>query len=499
VSRRAWSRSRGTSGPAEDSSPAGPPAAEPGATASVAMKGLFGRDSLYMITWVVQLVAAAVVTPFITRLLGPTEFGSVAAATAVMQVLFVIAGCGLQVAVQRWFAEEDGPATAARLLTLSILVSAVVTLLALVTGPLWSPRLGFPAWNLTLQAAVLWAGASAVTAAALALLRSHDRLFWFAVVSLLQSVISEALSLGLVVTVRDTAASYVSGHLMAQVMALTVGLALVRPRSLRWRHVLLVRAALRFGLPLVPAALGAFVLNSADRLMVQSALGQEAVARYQVAYNIGALPMLVLSALTTVWLPRFFAVTDDDERQTVVATSRAALQRLLVPVLVGMAVASPVALRLWAPPAFRPTDLMLVTTIIIVTAVPFTALQSVMRDLLARSATRAVAGTTLAAAAVNIGLNLVLIPALGINGAAVATFLAYAAQHALLVLVARGRAPFSRPRSGRLLLLLAGACALAFLALLLPTDPAGLVLRLVLGLGCLAWFGRVLRTVAPGR
>jgi O-antigen/teichoic acid export membrane protein len=171
----------------------------------------------------------------------------------------------------------------------------------------------------------------------------------------------------------------------------------------------------------------------------------------------------------------------------------------LVPVLVGMAVASPVALRLWAPPEFRPTDLMLVTTIIIVTAVPFTALQSVTRDLLSRSATRAVAGTTLIAAAVNIGLNLALIPALGINGAAVATFLAYAAQHALLVLVAGRRAALVRRGSGRLLILLAGACALAFLALLLPTDPGGLVLRLVLGLGCLAWFGRVLRTVAPGR
>lgn len=463
------------------------------------MKGLFGRDSIYLITWVVQLVAAAVVTPFITRLLGPTEFGAVAAVTAVMQVLFVLAGCGLQVTVQRWFATADGPVTAARLLTLSILASAVITLLALVTGPLWSPYLGFPAWNLPLHVAVLWAGTSAVTAAALALLRSHDKLFGFAVVSLLQSVIAEALSLGLVVTVRDSAGSYLVGHLVAQTLALLVALAYVRPRLLRWRHLSLVRAALSFGLPLVPTALGAFVLNSADRLMVQSALGQEAVARYQVAYNIGALPMLVLSALTTVWLPRFFTVTNDDERRAVVASSRLALQRLLAPVLVGMAVASPVVLRLWAPPQFRPVDLMLVTTIIIVTAVPFTALQSAIRDLLTRSATKAVAGTTLAAAGANIGLNIVLIPALGINGAATATFLAYAAQHGLLVLAA-GRGTTSSPRgSGWPLTRLAVACALAFLALLLPTGPYGLVLRLVLGLGCLAWFGRVLRTIAPGR
>jgi O-antigen/teichoic acid export membrane protein len=470
--------------------------AESGATVAQAMRGLFGRDSVYLITWVVQLVAAAVVTPFVTRLLGPTEFGAVAAATAVMQVLFVLTGCGLQVAVQRWFAEEDGPVTAARLLTLSMLISAVVTLLALVTGSLWSPVLGFPAWDPPLRAAVLWAGTSTVTAAGLALLRSHDKLLAFALVSLLQSVVSEALSLTLVVTVRDSAGSYLVGHLMAQAVALLVALAWVRPRWLRWRDLTLVRAALRFGLPLVPAALGAFVLNSADRLMVQSALGQEAVARYQVAYNIGSLPMLVLSALTTVWLPRFFAVRNDDDRRAVVVSSRTALQRLLAPVIVGMAVASPAVLRLWAPPQFQPFHLTLVTTIIVVTAVPFTALQSVTRDLLTRSGTTAVAVTTIAAAAVNIGLNVVLIPALGINGAALATLLAYSAQHGMLVLAARQDSPSSSGGGWQPMAWLAGAVVLAFAALLLPTNPAGLVLRLVLGLGCLAWFGGVFRRIA---
>src|SRR4051794_6894905 len=182
--------------------------------------------------------------------------------------------------------------------------------------------------------------------------------------------------------------------------------------------------------------------------MVQSALGQEAVARYQVAYNIGSLPMLVLGALTTVWLPRFFAVTNHDERRAVVAASRAALQRLLTPVIVGMAVGSPIVLRLWAPPRFRPVELMLVTTIIIVTAVPFTALQSVTRDLLARSATKAVAGTPLAAAAVNIGLNVVLIPAFGINGAAGGALFAYSAPPRPLRLAAGRGGPPSPPGAG---------------------------------------------------
>jgi O-antigen/teichoic acid export membrane protein len=74
---------------------------------------LFGRDSLYMLFSAVQLAVAAALTPAITRLLGPTEFGTAAAALAVMQVLFVLCGFGLQTAIQRAFESADGPRTAA--------------------------------------------------------------------------------------------------------------------------------------------------------------------------------------------------------------------------------------------------------------------------------------------------------------------------------------------------------------------------------------------------
>ena len=75
-----------------------------------AMRGLFGRDSLYMASWALQLVGAAALTPAITRLLGTDEFGAVATATAVMQVLFVVSGLGLATSLQRRYAGPNGPA-----------------------------------------------------------------------------------------------------------------------------------------------------------------------------------------------------------------------------------------------------------------------------------------------------------------------------------------------------------------------------------------------------
>jgi O-antigen/teichoic acid export membrane protein len=243
--------------------------------------------------------------------------------------------------------------------------------------------------------------------------------------------------------------------------------------------------------------LGALVLEAADRLMVNAHLGRDETARYQVAYNIGSLPMLVLGMLTAVWMPRFFAVEDAGHRDAVLVASRDALYRLLCPVMVGMAVASPVLLRIWAPPAYRTDELLLLTAVIVVSAAPYTAGMSANRVLLTRTSTRVIAWAALVASVVNIGLNLVLVPVWGLLGAAVATFVSYAAQWALL---ARPAAlPRLRSRLHRRPWVQTGVvCTAAVLTVLLPLGAAGLAVRMVLAVGCLAWFGWQLRRTASG-
>ncbi|SNR77262.1 Membrane protein involved in the export of O-antigen and teichoic acid [Blastococcus mobilis] len=470
------------------------PTASDEAVAST-MSGLFGRDSLYLLFWFLQVLVGALATPLATRLLGAPEFGTFAAANALMQVLYVVAGLGLQVAVQKYF-EERGADAARRLLALGIVAAVAITALADLTGHWWSDALGFGGYDGAVRLAVLWAGASAITATVLALLRSQDRLLGFSVVSLLQSVAAEILALVMLVVLAPTAEAFVLGRLVAQVLAVAVGLSLTRLRSLRPGDLPLVRGALVFGLPLVPAMLGSFVLGAADRFLIQEHLGEAAVAQYSVAYNIAALPMLVLSVLNSVWLPRFFAAGAGADGDAVVTASRDALYRLLAPVMVGLSVAAPLVLRVWAPAEFRPDDLLLVTAVVIVSAVPYTAGLSATRTLLTASRTRMIAGSAVVASVVNVVLNLWWIPVFGILGAALATAAAYSVQHLLLLVPTRGR-PLSGTRT-RLVQTLAGV-VMALLAVLLPVTAPGLVLRAVLAVACLGWFARACTTVRSPR
>ncbi|WP_433300441.1 lipopolysaccharide biosynthesis protein [Actinoplanes sp. CA-030573] len=454
---------------------------------------LFGRDSLYMLMWAVQIICAALLTPVTTRVLGLSEFGTITSANAVMQVLFVFAGLGLQTAVQREYSTFGNPRGAHQLIFAALAVSAGISAAFYFTVPIWAPALQMGDQQAALRWAVLWAGSSAVTTISLGLLRSLDKLALFGAVSFIQSVVAEALALGLVKFYRSTAEVFLGGQVAAQFVAALLGLAVAPPVLMLWRDRVVLDRALRFALPLVPAALSTFVLSVSDRLIIEAQMGSEAVARYQVAYNVASMPMLLLSVLNSAWMPRFFGISDEAERRTVLASSRDALYRLMLPVVAGFACGAPLVLRVWAPSSYHPEDLHFVVCLVLITAIPYAGQLAVTRTLMADGRTGAAAVATLLAAAVNVTLNLWLVPSFGLEGCALATLAAYAFLYLGLELVVRRAAVPPSPL--RLKLQLGAAAALTLASALVTENAVTLTLRAVAGAATLVWFIRVLLTI----
>jgi len=471
--------------------------AGPGADAPVAatVRGMFGRDSIYLLLWVVQVGFAALFTSVSTRLLGPASFGLVAASIAIMQVLVAIGGVGLQNAVQRRYAAPGGNADARRLVTVAVVISLATFAIADLTGPAWSQAVGLGPYPLAVRYAVAWAALTAISNAALGLLRSRDQLVPFATVCLMQSVVAEGLSLVFVLLVHRSASNFILGQLVAQAAAVAVALAVARPLLVRRRDLGMVADALRFALPLVPALLAALVLEACDRLVIQHDLGSAPVARYAVAYNIGSIAILALGALNTVWMPRVFALANARVRDSVLAQSRDAVYALLIPVVAGLGIGAPVLLHIWAPPTYAPNSLRGIVAIIAVSSFAFAGGVSHTRTLLWAGRTLPVALAAILAAALNLLLNLALVPFLRIAGAALATLISYMVLHAMLAAAAGTvtRLPMPRPA---LLVGVGGAVAAAFGAARLPVTFTFLAVRGVVGLVCAAMFAAMLLALA---
>jgi O-antigen/teichoic acid export membrane protein len=463
---------------------------------------LFGRGMLYVVVWALQLIAGTVVSPVLAYALGPTEFGALASAIALHQVLSVLALLGLDQALVLQRADDPTGRTARGLVTVGIALSFGVTLILTATGGLWATTLGFDGFSPLVLAVILWTAPGAVVQAILALLVAEDRLRAFTWVSALSAVGGQLVGLLLLFFVHRDATTYAWGGVVSQFLAMFIGIALTRPllRGLfdwpvAWR-------AIKLGAPLAIGGLGYFVLNAGDRIVIQRLIGPAEVGRYQVAYVVGYTVVLLLSFTSSAWLPRFAAVKDEAERWMLSAQSRDELYRLLIPVVFAVTLAAPVALRLVAPSSFDQETLLPVVFLVALSAYPVAAEGATARLLITLRRGKTVAGITLIAAAVNVGLNFLLVPVMGIAGAAAATVVAF-----LLVAILQRRALPRTPAwvgtPTRLLLAIAASVLLAAASMLLPQTDAWNIGKFVIAAACLPWFfvvlGRARRGPTPSR
>jgi len=388
---------------------------------AVAVSGLFGRDMIYLALWASQLVLAATLTPVATRLLPASEFGRVAAAVAVMQLLNALLGFGLVTAVQRAYSGENGEEDARRLVALAIVMAALGGAVAFATGSLWSPLLGLGHFPTPIRYAVVWAVLTAITGPALSLVRSRDQLLWFVAASFAESLIAQALALVLVAAVKGTATEYMLGQTLGQLLTVAILLLATRPSGWSAAQRPMLSDALKFSIPLVPALIAAFLLDASDRLVIHGDLGATPLGRYAVARNIGGFAILLLAPLDFVWLSRLFGIKDEDLRRRVMATSRDGLYLLMVAFAVAITVASPLILRIWSPSSYRPNTLYLITALVAASAIPSAGGMVYNQILILRGRTRMVSAVALGGALFNLGLNLALVPSLGIDGSAAIT------------------------------------------------------------------------------
>ncbi|PRY67031.1 O-antigen/teichoic acid export membrane protein [Glaciihabitans tibetensis] len=458
---------------------------------------LFGRGLLYVVVWALQLIAGTVVSPILAYALGPAEFGALASAIALHQVLSVLALLGLDQAIVLQRAEDPSGRTARGLLSVGIALSFAVTLVLAATGGLWATALGFEGFTPLVLAVILWTAPGAVVQAILALLVAEDRLRAFTFVSALSAVGGQLVGLFLLFFVHGDATTYAWGGVVSQFLAMFIGIAICRPllRGLfDWK---VASRAIKLGAPLAIGGLGYFVLNAGDRIVIQSLLGPAEVGRYQVAYVVGYTVVLLLSFTSSAWLPRFAAVRDEAERWLLSAQSRDELYRLLIPVVFAVTLAAPVALRLVAPPSFDQETLLPVVFLVALSAYPVAASGATARLLITLRRGKPVAAITLTAAVVNIGLNIVLVPVMGIAGAAAATVLSFLLV-ALLQRFALPRTPAWVGTPTPLLASIGASILLAAASLLLPQTDAWNISKFVIAAACLPWFFVVLRRARRG-
>lgn len=462
------------------------------------LSDLFGRRLLYAAVWSLQLVTGAIVSPFLAYTTPPAQFGLIASALALHQLLNVVTVFGLDQAIIVQRAEDAATDDGARgLITVGIAASAAATGILAVSAPWWGPAFGFGHHFSLVLAVVLWTGPGAAVQMMLGLLSSQDRLPAFTVVSLLSTVVAQVVGFAFLLTQSRLASTYAWALVLCQYAAMAAGLLFTRPRlrgliegQRAWR-------AMKFGLSLSLSSFSSFVLNAGDRIIIQRERGSVEAGRYQIAYTVGYVLVLLWMFTAQAWMPRIAAIRDEGDRMALIRRARDLIYRLFVPAIIALTLISPTALRVVAPAEYKPKPLLVIVFLVALSVFPVAASGVSGIALMANRRAKPLAIAGGVAAVVNIAINLALVPSMGITGSALATVIAFGIQ-AIIQRRAlgpyRGELRMARRLSGEILL----ACAACAATVAIPQTSALNIARDVVAVACVHWFISRLRQARQG-
>lgn len=373
----------------------------------------------------------------LARLLGPAAYGQVAAAWALVLVVAPIAALGADRLVVRDISSEGRHPRAAlgAGLTTSLVGSVVAGSALLLLLPVLLPQAPVALVAALVVADVLAAGASAcLTALCFATERSRSA-----------AVLSTAVSAAKLVAVLVFAVvdgddpvrwALLYAAFAACSTALQVGWA-VRSFGLPTLGRYRLRTRVREGFPFSVGFAASVLQKDVDKALLVRAGYAEEAGFYSVAYRLASIALLPVVAVQQAMYPRFFEAGGRDG----VRGSSALARQVAVPLL-GYAAVAGFLLVLGSPLVtllIGPEYEEAVRIVALLAPLPLLRVaQSVAGDALSGAGREgARTGCGVAAAAVNLGLNLALIPRYGLTAALVTTFVSEVLLTVLVLVVLR--------------------------------------------------------------
>ena len=270
-------------------------------------------------------------------------------------------------------------------------------------------------------------------------LRAENRMMYYSIVALTRFLLFIALNVVFVVTMKRGLDGIFEANLVV-VAAVALMLVPVYRTHLR-RHVSadILARMLRFGVPTIFTLLAMRIVDYSDRFLIKyllGASGDRELGMYTVAYNLGMVGIMVfVNSFRLAWQPFFLSMKENPDARGIFSRVATYYAMFIGMVFLGMTLFRAELFHLYAPG--YPAGLS--------NLIPFVALAYILdgfylimiAGVFIREKTLYLPLATATAAAVNIGLNFLMIPLLGILGAALSTVVAYVSMVAVLYVISK--------------------------------------------------------------
>lgn len=362
-----------------------------------------------------------VTVPLLSHFFSKEDFGIIGLFMIVMQLFTPIVGLSMNSIISRsYYLRNDLNELLGSAFYIVLLLTSLMLVLLLLIPEVIFASFGFGK-ELALIA-LLAAFFMIISATLLAILQMEERPIQWGIATLVNTVVSVALTFLLIILFEFDYISRLLGILIGQMLAAFVAYFFIRQFiSIRFtineEHF---RYFISFGLPLVFSALSGWALISVDRVFIESLLGIEVTGVYVFAVTLASPVLIIQTTYTRVWSPRAFRMLANKQEKQL-------LKRLLYSyfgyIIVGLlfSYSAPYFYQLVISKEFYDSLLLLPWLIagIVIQGVQSLILPYIMNY----GKTKILAYTALLAVGVNVFCNYFLIPEWKLIGAAVATII----------------------------------------------------------------------------
>lgn len=294
------------------------------------LKELLSDTLIYGISSVLARFIGYLLVPLHTDVFQTSQYGVVSLVYAGLAFLNVIFTFGMESAYLRYAKDREGAQNVFKTLQLGLgaLSSMLVVLLA-VLAPALMPTMNLEAsgnQNLYwMMLGILWFDTMAIVPfAELRLVRRH---WLFAALKTGNILVNVGLQFYLILWLDWGIEAVFFASLIASVLtALVIWMATLSMLAGSWDTPIL-RRALRFGLPFIPAGLGYAINETLDRFFLGNYLSQSTVANlyspgmtpddvvgiYSACYKLSVFMLLLVQMFRMAWQPFFLRHSDDPE------------------------------------------------------------------------------------------------------------------------------------------------------------------------------------------
>ena len=400
------------------------------------LKRVGRQATFYAIAEALSSLTGFISFPILTRIFTQAQYGVMGLVDSSIKFVSTVSGMGLRPAVVRLWGEfKTGKRPGGTEVLSSSMLNASLAIGATFTGLLLLVLLVPPA-ILDARARNLIAMGSGLilfgnlTQMVQSILQSQERAALRSSIILVQRYLAMGLPLLFVAVFRWGLTGFFGGVLVAEGLIFTYCVRYAR-RSLHWSprvmDLPIVREAMLYGLPLLGLNVSGFVTDWSDRFLLSYFRAESELGLYTAGYSMANYAvMFFVPALNSALIPVTMNVWSEEGPDS----ARDSLERFLryyalvaLPVVFGVSAVAPELIGLLASEKFA--ESATVIPWVLAAKVIQGAYYPFLAGLFLTKRTGWLAAFLGMAALINLGLNWLMIPDLGMMGAAITTLIAY--------------------------------------------------------------------------